>query len=109
MSLLGLVQCGGGLKDPTGRPCSDLQDHRSVVGLRVHLQLTDDVRTSSWGSAGGGGGEGGGEGLMELTSVHLQGRKLPVHSRSAIIKSLVISMRPQFTSSLSDCELPVDN
>lgn len=90
-----------GLVDPAAWTCKIIK--ALSVGLRVHLQLTDDVKTSSRGSVGGGGG------LMEYMSVHLQGRKLPVHSRSAIIKSLVISMRPQFTSSLNDCELPVDN
>lgn len=38
----------------------------------------------------------------DKTSVHLQGRKLPVYSQSAIIKSLVNSLRTQFTSSPSE-------
>lgn len=89
MSLAGLL-CRGGLKDWTGclsRPA----DHNSIVRLHVHPQLTHDVKSSSLGSVGGRGG------LIEHTSVHLQGRKLPVHSRSAITKILVIILRPELT------------
>lgn len=59
-------------------------DQYSFVRLCVHLQLTHDVKPLSLGDRGG---------LIEHTSVHLLGRKLPAHSRSAIIKSLVISLR----------------
>lgn len=65
--------------------------HNSIVRLHVHLQLTHDVKSSSLGLVGGRGG------LIEHTSVHLQGRKLPVHSRYVITKSLVIILRPEFT------------
>lgn len=100
MYLAGCI-CREGLKDWTG--ClSRLADH-SVVRLHVHLQLTHDVKSPSLGSVGGGGG------LIEHTSVHLQGRKLPVHVGSAITKILVIIWRSEFTFSLSECEPLVDD
>lgn len=76
--------------------------------VQITVASSDCVCICSWHMPSSLGSVGGSGGLTERISVHLQERKLHVHSRCAIIKRLVIIFRPQFTV-LPLTELLVDD